>query len=201
MDAAIAGLIGSLGGVIVGATAQAVQAGRSRRWQIADQDRTAAEQQDTRLWQERRIAYAAFMDAEMDATEKINWAWLLNASEPSPEERSNQPVSQEAAEALRLASETIPKVTRLTQEVLLITSSDAVTQAVRAYNAALRSFNPSAAHRGNPDASEQGRALVVRLAQGHTLFVAAAREELRIEVTSGPGPSRGRQRTLNDDQR
>ncbi|MFG2728774.1 hypothetical protein [Streptomyces canus] len=201
MDAAIAGLIGSLGGVIVGATAQAAQAARSRKWQIADQDRTAAEAQDTRFWQERRTAYAAFMDAEMDATEKINWAWLINASEPPPEERSNHPVSEAASEALRLATEAIPKVTRLTQEVLLITSSDAVKQAVMSYNAAMRSYNPSAAHRGNPDVSEQGRALVMRLAQGHTLFVAAAREELRIKDSPRSGPSPGRQRPLNDDQR
>ncbi|MGW9429191.1 hypothetical protein ACWHA1_14685 [Streptomyces decoyicus] len=201
MDAAIAGLIGSLGGVIVGAAAQAAQAARSRKWQIDDQDRTAVEQQDTRLWQERRIAYAAFMDVEMDATEKINWAWLINASEPPPEERSNHPVSQEASEALRLATEAIPKVTRLSQEVLLITSSDAVTQAVRSYNAAMRCFNPSAAHSGNPEVSEQGQALVLRLAQGHTLFVAAARKELRIEASHRPGPPRGRQRLLDNDQR
>jgi hypothetical protein len=180
MDAAIAGLIGSLGGVIVGAAAQAVQAARSRRWQVADHDRAAAEQQDTRLWQERRTAYAAFMDAEMDATEKINWAWLINATGPSPEERSDHPVSPEASDALRLASEAISKVTRLTQEVLLITNSAAVQEAARSYNAAMRSYDPSAAHRGNPNVGEQGQALVVRLAQGHTLFAAAAREELRI---------------------
>ncbi|MFC9912067.1 hypothetical protein [Streptomyces sp. NPDC127197] len=201
MDAAIAGLIGSLGGVIAGAAAQTAQAARSRKWQIADQDRTAAEQQETRLWQERRIAYAAFMDAEMDATQKINWAWLINAAGPSPEERSNNPVSQEAAEAMRLASEAIPKVTRLAQEVLLITSSDAVKQAVVSYNAAMRSFNPSAAHRGNPNGSEQGEALLGQLTQAHALFVDAARAELGIKYTRPSGPSRGRRRVLNDDQR
>jgi hypothetical protein len=176
----------------VGAAAQGAQAARSREWQIADQDRAAAEQQDTRLWQERRIAYAAFMDAEMEATEKINWALLINAAQPSPEEQSDHPVSPEASEALRLASAAISKVTRLTQEVLLITGSDAVKDAARTYNAAMRTYDPSAAHRGNPEASEQGQALVVRLAQGHTQFVAAAREELRIGVSHRPGPSLGR---------
>ncbi|MFD7606526.1 hypothetical protein ACFWAN_39785 [Streptomyces mirabilis] len=201
MDAAIAGLIGSLGGVIVGAGAQATQAARSRKWQIADQDRMAAEQQETRLWQERRIAYAAFMDAEMDATNKIQWAWLINSAAPAPEERNDHPSNPEASETLKHASEAITKVSRLTQEVLLLTTSDAVKRAVGLYSDAMNSFNPSAAHRGNPNRSEQGQALVEQLAESHSLFVVAARKELRIGYSRPSGPSRGRQRVLNDDQR
>ncbi|MFF1605908.1 hypothetical protein ACFVYV_52965 [Streptomyces mirabilis] len=198
MDAAIAGLIGSLGGVIVGAGAQAAQAARSRKWQIADQDRTAAEQQETRLWQERRIAYAAFMDAEMDATNKVQWAWLINSTGPAPDEH---PRSPEATEALERASESIAKVSRLTQEVLLLTTSDAVRQAVDLYSDTMNSFNPNAAHCGNPNRSEQGQALVEQLAASHSLFVVAARKELRIGSNRPSGPSRGRQRVLNDNQR
>jgi hypothetical protein len=207
MDAAIAGLIGSLGGVIVGAAAQAAQAARSRRWQVADQDRLATEQQETRLWQERRIAYAAFMDAEMDATQRINWAWLISSPGPPAGERDDHPMSQQVSEALQLASDAISRVTRQAQEVLLITGSDAVKDAVLSYNAAMTSYNPSAAHRGNPDTSEQGRALLDRLQQSHAEFVAAAREELlntpdpqRVGERP-PGPPRGRRRVLNDDQR
>ncbi|WP_158714647.1 hypothetical protein [Streptomyces sp. NRRL S-474] len=180
MDAAIAGLIGSLGGVIVGVVAQAAQSARSRRWQIADLDRVTEEQQETRLWQERRIAYAAYMDAELDATQKINWAWLTSAAGPPPEEGTDSPLRQQATEALQRASEAISQVTRHGQEVLLITSSEAVKNAVQAFSAAMAEYNPSAAHNNNPNRSEEGYALLQRLTQRHNEFVAAARDELRI---------------------
>ncbi|WP_345259847.1 hypothetical protein [Streptomyces hundungensis] len=180
MDAAIAGLIGSLGGVIVGVAAQAAQSARSRRWQIADLDRMKEEQQETRLWQERRIAYAAFMETELDATRKINWAWLLSASEPPPEGRSSRPPRQQTIDALQRASEAVIKVICQGQEVVLITNSQAVTNAVQRFSEAVATYEPSAAHNINPNRSAQGYALFQRLTQCHSEFVTAARDELRI---------------------
>lgn len=180
MDATVAGLIGSLGGVIVGVAAQATQSARSRRWQIADLDRMAEEQQETRLWQERRIAYAAYMEAELDATQRINWAWMVSAAGPPPEERTDSPLTQQTTEALQRASESISKVTRHGQEVVLITSSEGVKNAVQGFSEAMTAYNPSAAHENNPNRSEEGYALLQRLTQRHNEFVAAARDELRI---------------------
>ncbi|MEU6000515.1 hypothetical protein ABZ837_22155 [Streptomyces sp. NPDC047197] len=180
MDAAIAGLIGSLGGVIVGVAAQTAQSARSRRWQIADLDRMTAEQQETRLWQERRIAYAAYMDAELDALQKINWAWIIHAAGPLPGEQTDGPLAQRRIEALERASEAISKVTRQGQEVVLITGSDAVEEAVLSFSSAMTAYNPSVARSNNPNRSEEGHALLQDLSQRHTAFVAAARDELRI---------------------
>lgn len=180
MDAAIAGLIGSLGGVIVGVAAQAAQSARSRKWQIADLDRMTEEQQEARLWQERRIAYAAYMDAELDATQKINWAWMVSAAGPPPEERTDSPLTQQTTEAMQRASEAMSKVTRQGQEVVLITSSEAVKNAVQTFIEAMTAYNPTAAHNNNPNRREQGYALLQGLTQRHHEFVAAARDELRI---------------------
>ncbi|MFD9431518.1 hypothetical protein [Streptomyces sp. NPDC060002] len=140
----------------------------------------ATDQQESRLWQERRIAYAAFMDAEMDATGKIDWAWLVNVRQPLPDEGGDHPLRQEATQALELASEAIDKVARQSQEVLLITSSDAVQQAVRTYLAAMSSNTLLTARADSQEGSAERQALVQQLTLGHHQFVAAAREELRI---------------------
>ncbi|MFB7780044.1 hypothetical protein [Streptomyces bauhiniae] len=131
------------------------------------------------------------MDAEMDATQKITLAWAISSAIPRPQGRTgpegNSGLTERATEAMSLANEAITKVNRQAQEVMLITGSEEVRDSVTSYLNDMVTFNPSAAHNGNPERSEQGQQLMLRLTASHALFARAAREELQIaRETSGP---------------
>ena len=184
MDAAIAGLIGSLGGVILGATAQALQAARSRRWQLQDQKRASDERKQTQLWQDRRLLYASFMTATFDVTNRINWVVTAAAAHGSTSDALMPPA---AAEAMGELPELIKTVLIQADEVRLVTESAAVSAAVGEFIQALISFSPS-----SPRAGETPRGIVSRLVAGRTRFTDAARSELGIPPLSDPLSQDGR---------
>ncbi|MET8082409.1 hypothetical protein [Streptomyces sp. NPDC005303] len=215
MDALV-GAIAGLIGVIVGVAAQSLQAGRGRRWQVDDQKRASKEARADRLWQERRVLYARCMESQTDAAGKFQWTWLTkSALPPTPPAGEDSPLYRTTSEAQASLPEAIKAVTQCIAEVLLITESEDVMAAVNGYLGAMQAWDPSQAHRDNPSASSQGIAFFQGLMENHKAFVLAARQELQLQPASAAtpsmappsprtppsGPSSGRQRALNDDQR
>ncbi|MEU7244355.1 hypothetical protein [Streptomyces sparsogenes] len=187
MDAAVAGLIGSLGGVVVGATAQALQSSRSRRWQLVDQERASKEQREAQLWQDRRTVYAAFMAITLEVTNQLNWvvATRTTSQEPGDDDSRLPPLAQEAMNNL---SEMIKKVLLQADEVRLITESADVTIAVSAYIQALVSFSPTTHRTDDLGSFEETQGLIPRLIARHRQFTSAARQELGMQPQAGQQP-------------
>ncbi|MGQ4439864.1 hypothetical protein ACN6LI_004737 [Streptomyces violaceoruber] len=186
MDAAIAGLIGSLGGVVIGAAAQATQARRHRKWQVADRAADREHVQAERLWQERRVVYAAFMDAASEVMRRLNWSRMLRANPPTGQGIDAGRVLEATTEALKATEEAIHVVSRRSEEVLLLTQSDEVATAVRQFMAAVSAFDLSESLAADASAIPEGLTMIMELASFYRRVTAAAREELGIRGSGLP---------------
>lgn len=177
MDAAITTLAGSLGGVVLGAGAQMFQARRSRRWQVEDRRATQAAQHASLLWQERRTAYTAFMEAMLVLNDCFNWAWIASSA-LSKKETNSKALLETAREAMEKLPEASRTAMKRAQEVRLISGSPAVRTAVDNFMSAMVDFNPGAAFKENENHSREGQDLVNRLMLAYDEFTRAARAEL-----------------------
>lgn len=181
MDAAITGLIGTFGGVVLGAGTQALQSMRSRRWQVEDQVRAQDVQCEAVLWQDRRTAYAALMESTLEVAERFQWAWLVGST-ISMDRRDETPghMHQYLTEAMGAVPEAIRMAIRRAEEVRLITGSSEVQAAVNQFIAAMTAFNPSRANRDNPDRSSEGQQFSEAILASHRRFAEVARVDLGI---------------------
>ncbi|MFB7584632.1 hypothetical protein [Streptomyces hydrogenans] len=170
MDAVIAGLIGSFGGVIVGALAQAMHATRQRRWQVEDLERVEKKERRNRLWEDRRILYAATLTSMDELVDAIHQSLVLSSREARDE-------------AVGLLAERVNAVSRRVSELRMISESASVMDAAVEFLRVATAFSPVA----SVEAPQPVRVATWNEMQPgiHVAFHgfhAAARDELGFEV-------------------
>jgi hypothetical protein len=181
MDAATVGLIGTLGGVGLGGTlgagVQALQAKRSRRWQVEDQVKSQAAQRQDTLRQDRGAAYAELMVAMVDVIDSYHRAWSLDAS--NAQEGSEPPESTpgRAAEAKDATYTSLNIAKRKCEVARLISGSVEVRNAASAFITTMLPLSPALAHRGSP----YSQTITNALASAYDRFSEAARIDLEIK--------------------
>ncbi|MFG2219558.1 hypothetical protein ACGFN1_32780 [Streptomyces sp. NPDC048685] len=184
MDAVIAGLVGSFGGVIVGAFAQAVHANRQRRWQVADLDRAEAKDRKNRLWEDRRALYAGTLTAMDELVEVINRSLVLESAEAR-------------SEAMDALPDRLHGLSRRVSELRMVSESDRVMGAAVTFLRAATDYSPTAALNG-PGTSRLAMWAEIQATTTNAfhVFHSAARQELGFAVPL-PTPSSPQSNSAN----
>ncbi|MEU3918868.1 hypothetical protein [Streptomyces sp. NPDC029004] len=179
MDAAIVGLIGTLGGVLLGSGGQFTQSSLTRRWQARDQEAGRRAQRREQLWESRRTLYAEFMTTLHGCIATANLAWIANAR-PADQRGANAPAGNPFDEAIGSISTLLDSVTRQVNEIALIAEGDEVVKAAYRTLGSVTSAYEQAMSR-TPDAPEdQWSQMMTDLHSAQNSFRKAARSELSI---------------------
>lgn len=179
MDAAITGLIGTLGGVALGAGTQALQAKRSRRWQVEDQGVRQLSQRQATLWQEQRVAYAALMTAMIDVINNYHHTQWLHSRLSQTAGAEHDQVIERFGEAGTGLAESVNKVLIVGEDVRLVARGSELRDAVNKFITVMSPLSPirRSSSVGNPlDLN-----LTDELSSAYSRFADAARKELGVD--------------------
>ncbi|GAA2538646.1 hypothetical protein GCM10010398_26550 [Streptomyces fimbriatus] len=146
-----------------------------------------ARAQSDRLWQERRVAYSAFMEAASDLMRRLDFAWKMKADlPPTAEVPAGHPYFAATTEAMNALHEALNTASRRAEEVNLLTQSAAIVVSVNGLISVIASVDFNEVHEGNHEFNQQRPALATELAGMYRAFTAAARAELGIPALERP---------------
>jgi len=174
MDAAITGLIGSLGGVAVATLTQMLQAYRVRRWQIADRDQASDAKVRDELRAERKALYVRYIEGANKAIKACQWVQLTGRA------AHDSQVAEAHVKALEDLEQSVTSLLHITQEVLLVTEDMDVSRAVTAFQIQVSKYDLGEAAKSSARPAEEWEEFQAVLIRNYNRFLSGARGEIGV---------------------